>query len=251
MSEKIEKKCFIITPIGDKNSEVYRHIEGVIGTVIRPLLEENHFTDIKAAHEIDISGSINNQIINRILNDDLVIANLTGNNPNVMYELAIRHATAKPIIHICDENTNLPFDIKGERTIFYKNDIKGADELKIKIKSFLEKLDYEKEYFDNPIYNAQQSHTIMQKMEDSEPMKFIVDSMTKMHDEISTIKNQLNEKNTIIPEYNNLISSAIKIDPYSVQYDPAYSLFNVESQSLLTKPFHPVLDFGKTPDQVK
>lgn len=79
---------------------------------------------------------ITTQIINRIINDDLVIANLTGTNPNVMYELCLRYVVAKPIIHICENGTTLLFDIKDSRTIYYENDMLGVEELKIKLSDF-------------------------------------------------------------------------------------------------------------------
>lgn len=152
--EKQEKKCFIITPIGNENSDVFRKAKGVIESTIKPVLHEYGFNDIKPAYEINISGMINTQIINRIIDDDLVIANLTGNNPNVMYELCLRHVVAKPIIHICENGTSLPFDIKNNRTIFYENDMLGVEELKNNLGNFIEEIDFNTEYKDNPIYNA-------------------------------------------------------------------------------------------------
>lgn len=149
-----EGKCFIITPIGDIGSGVFRKTTGIIESVIKPVLQQIGFTDIKAAHEITELGSINTQIINRIFNDELVIANLTGNNPNVMYELCLRHVTAKPLITICEEDTKLPFDIYDNRTIFFKDDLLGANELKKELSKVLETIDYSKEYKDNPIYNG-------------------------------------------------------------------------------------------------
>ena len=112
--QEIKQSCFIITPIGDEKSTIFRKAKGVIDSVIKPVLELNGFSDIKPAYEINVSGMITTQIINRIINDDLVIANLTGTNPNVMYELCLRHVVAKPIIHICENRTTLPFDIKDK-----------------------------------------------------------------------------------------------------------------------------------------
>ena len=89
--KKTRKKCFIITPIGDEGSNTFRKAKGVIESAIKPVLQENGFDDIKPAYEIMESGMIGKQIVSRIIKDDLVVANLTGNNPNVMYELAIRH----------------------------------------------------------------------------------------------------------------------------------------------------------------
>ncbi len=71
-----------------------------------------------------------------------------------MYELAVKHGIAKPIIHICEIGTDLPFDIKGNRTIFYDNDILGVEELKEKLKKYVTDIDFSKRYTDNPICNG-------------------------------------------------------------------------------------------------
>jgi hypothetical protein len=47
----------------------------------------------------------------------LVIADLTGSNPNVFYELAIRHAIRKPLVQIIQKDEKIPFDVAGMRTI--------------------------------------------------------------------------------------------------------------------------------------
>ena len=155
MEESKEKrKCFIITPIGENGSRTFRDAKGVIESSIRPVLIKYGFKDIKPAYEIKESGMIGNQIIERILYDDLVVANLTGVNPNVMYELAIRHVISKPIIHICERNTMLPFDIKDFRTIFYDNDMLGAKELEMELEKYVREIDFTKEYNDNPICNG-------------------------------------------------------------------------------------------------
>lgn len=169
MSEEIKeqrRKCFIITPIGNESSEIFRKAKGVIDSVIKPVLEKYGFDDIKPAYEIVESGMISNQIIDRIINDDLVVANLTGNNPNVMYELAIRHAVAKPIIHICENGTVLPFDIKDNRTIFYADDMLGVQELNTGLQNFITQINYLDEYRDNPIYNAMKNGNLFRSMND-------------------------------------------------------------------------------------
>lgn len=56
--------------------------------------------------------------MNHLRDDALVVADLTGSNPNVMYELAIRHAAAKHAIQIT--SSRLPFDIQGMRTIPFR-----------------------------------------------------------------------------------------------------------------------------------
>lgn len=189
------KKCFIITPIGNDNSEIFRKAKGVIDSVIKPVLQRNGFDDIKPAYEIMDSGMIGNQIINRIMNDDLVVTNLTGNNPNVMYELAVRHASAKPIIHICENGTTLPFDIKDSRTIFYTDDMLGVQELQSNFELFVKNIDYSKDYMDNPIYSGIRTGTIFKKMHD-EGQQNEVEILQKILDKVA-----------ILPGANNIVTS--------------------------------------------
>lgn len=182
------RKCFIITPIGNDNSDIFRKAKGVIESVIKPVLEKYGFDDIKPAYEINSSGMINTQIINRIIDDDLVIANLTGNNPNVMYELCLRHVVAKPIIHICEKNTSLPFDIKDSRTLFYENDMLGVDELKSIMRLFMEEISYEDECMDNPVYSAYRMGKLLRETQGTEENK-VLQLLLHLSGQVSELNN--------------------------------------------------------------
>lgn len=198
--KELERKCFIITPIGNDNSDIFRKAKGVIESVIKPVLQKKGFKDIKPAYEIMDPGTIGNQVIDRIVNDDLVVTNLTGNNPNVMYELAIRHAIAKPIIHICERETNLPFDIKDSRTIFYTDDMLGVQELQGKFEMFVNNIDYDKEYMDNPIYSGIRIKTIFKKIHD-EGQQDLAEILQKIWDKVSNLP-RIN--NTVIKNLSQL-----------------------------------------------
>lgn len=149
------EQCFIVTPLGMDGSEIRRKADGVIQAVLKPVLEELGYKVI-APHEIDNPGSITKQVIEHLLHDELVIANLTTLNPNVMYELAVRHATRLPIVCIAEEGTKLPFDIASERTIFYSDDMAGVEALKVSLRGMVKFALKEKDP-DNPIYRAQES----------------------------------------------------------------------------------------------
>ena len=184
VKEVQEKKCFIITPIGSENSTTFRKAKGVIESVIKPILIEYGFDDVKPAYEINVSGMINTQIINRIIDDDLVIVNLTGNNPNVMYELCLRHVVAKPIIHICEDGTSLPFDIKDSRTIFYKDDMLGVKELENKLRKFVAEIEYDIDQMDNPIYTASKYGKLLKETregtKENEILRLLLDISNKV-----------------------------------------------------------------------
>jgi hypothetical protein len=72
-------------------------------------------------------GSISHQVIKWLHEADLVVADLTGANPNVIYELAIRHSFNKVSIHLIDKAETIPFDLKDERTIIF--DIEDLDSI--------------------------------------------------------------------------------------------------------------------------
>ena len=78
MSTEIKEKCFVITPIGDDNDPIRRHIEGIIEAAITPALGVKY--EIIVAHKISEPGSITKQIISEIYSAKLVIANITNRN---------------------------------------------------------------------------------------------------------------------------------------------------------------------------
>lgn len=196
------KTCFVITPIGEENSSIRRHIDGVINAAIRPALEAKY--KVSVAHEFTTTGSINKQVIVEIYKSDLVIANLTDLNPNVMYELAIRHALKKPIIMIMEKgDVKLPFDVANERTIFYKNDFQGVLDLKKEIIRTEENIESNPN-LSNPIYDALYDYTSEKSLinkienensEDANVLKLILEKIGRLENINSLDKKAYNNRN--------------------------------------------------------
>ncbi|MCE7699615.1 MAG: hypothetical protein K8E24_012670 [Methanobacterium paludis] len=114
MSE--EKTCFVIAPLGEPESEIRKRSDKILRHIITPVAEECGYKTVRA-DEISEPGIITSQIIQHIMDDELIIADLTGQNPNVFYELAIAHVIKKPLVQIIKKDEDIPFDIASTRTI--------------------------------------------------------------------------------------------------------------------------------------
>ena len=121
--------CFVIGPIGDTGSETRKRSDKVLKHVFEAALSEEY--KITRADKISAPGMITSQILQALQDSDLVIADLTEHNPNVFYELAVRHAVEKPVIHVSDPAWKMPFDVAGFRTIVF--DYTDLDDVAIAI----------------------------------------------------------------------------------------------------------------------
>lgn len=114
--------CFVIGPIVDRlappysdGRQQYEQAMQIWDYIIEPACQALNVQPVRA-DRIDESGEITEQVCQRLRDDDLVIADVTGGNPNVMYELGLRHTKNKLTIQI-GEKGKLPFDIAAIRTI--------------------------------------------------------------------------------------------------------------------------------------
>lgn len=139
MSESTE--CFIISPIGGEGSELREHADNVFNHVIKEPLEDCGYQPVRA-DQLDAPGDITRQVIERVYESPLAIADLTFQNANVFYELAIRHAARKPVLQIMQSGEDLPFDVQNTRTIFYDlSDVPRNEEAKRQIKDQIQHIE--------------------------------------------------------------------------------------------------------------
>lgn len=213
--------CFIITPIGEDGSAIRKKTEGILKNVIKPVCSNTNLHAI-VAHEIDEPGSITNQVIQHVLESKMVIANLTGLNPNVMYELAIRHASRKPVICIAEENTKLPFDITTERTIFYTDDMYGAVNLQTQLYAKIQAA-LEGAVVDNPIYRAITDSIIKgihfsHKNEDSDTLLYILQRLDNIESTLNrNSRSDFNKITTNYPSGNSIKWININLSGFAFQ----------------------------------
>ena len=111
------RTCFIISSIGEKDTETRKYADDKFDLVFEPVLKETGYEEVTRADKIGTPGSISYDIVNHIINSKLVIADVSDLNPNVFYELAIRNAVQKPVIVIKADGQKMPFDIYDKRAI--------------------------------------------------------------------------------------------------------------------------------------
>ncbi|MET3714376.1 hypothetical protein [Pseudomonas sp. PvP001] len=181
-----QKKCFIVTPIGADASSTRRAADGLINAVMRPVLDKLGFQTF-VAHEIASPGSITRQVVEHVIYDELVIANLSELNPNVMYELAVRHCVGLPIVVLAEVGTRLPFDISDERTVFFQNDMHGVVDLAPRLETAINAALLLGEP-DNPVYRVTQSRVLRESVEPDDAQTFLIKKLDYIESFISEVK---------------------------------------------------------------
>jgi hypothetical protein len=122
--ETAARRCFVISPIGAAGSETRRHADNVFNFIVRPAMEELGIYAYRSDHLLE-SGKITEQMFKSLLTDDLCIALLTFESPNVFYELAIAQSAARPTVLLMERNRQAPFDLHDLRRIEYDLDIQN------------------------------------------------------------------------------------------------------------------------------
>jgi tetratricopeptide (TPR) repeat protein len=98
----------------------------VFRELIKPALEGAGFEVFRADEEMR-AGNIRTDMFQELLLADLVVADLSIDNPNVWYELGVRHALRKRgVVQITCRRDQMPFDLLTERSVRYRTTIKSA-----------------------------------------------------------------------------------------------------------------------------
>lgn len=110
------KICFYVTPIGPEESEYRKHSDLFLNCIVEPALAATGLQIIRA-DQIGKPEMITAQIVDYVPRSRLVIADLSFHNPNVFYELSLRHASGLPTVQVIRASDNVPFDLQQYRTI--------------------------------------------------------------------------------------------------------------------------------------
>jgi hypothetical protein len=136
------KLCFVLMPFKTDLNPVYTdHIKKV--------LEALEMT-CRRADDIFSNAPIIEDIWESINQARIIIADLTGKNPNVFYEVGIAHVIGKPVVLITQSMDDLPFDLRHLRNIVYEYTPRGMNQFEAKLKNTVQFL------LSQPIFSIQQ-----------------------------------------------------------------------------------------------
>lgn len=121
--EARKKTCFVIMPIADAPGYAPGHFTRVYEYIIKPACFNAGFEPLRA-DDVKNTNDIAIDILRKIIESDMAVCDLSSRNPNVMYELGIRHSFGLPVTLIKDQATGRSFDIQGLRDLPYDESLR-------------------------------------------------------------------------------------------------------------------------------
>lgn len=104
---------FVLTPFNEKYTSQYSTISNLVTSL---------GFKCNKGDDSNLSSNILAHITEQIAKSRLVIANISGRNPNVFYELGLAHALGKPVIIVSESLSDIPFDINSSRILAFDDE---------------------------------------------------------------------------------------------------------------------------------
>lgn len=194
VEEKTEDICFVIMPFGGYFDEYYQ-------SIYLPAIEAAEMTPFRADN-LNRPGNIVSDIWLYTQKAKIILADLSGKNPNVFYELGLAHAIAKPVILIAESIDDVPFDLRSLRVLEYdKNKPRWGDILQKQITKAI------KEVQDSPFEAILPTFLSVDKESKSDSISENDKLILEMKRDIELLRNEVSRNRPFIREYSPSRSS--------------------------------------------
>ena len=192
--------CFIISPIGDEDSDTRKRSAQMLKHVFAPAAKERGFQVVRADH-ISEPGIITSQVIQHVVDDPMVFADLTGRNPNVFYELALRHALKKPLVQVIKKNESIPFDVAVTRTVQVDiHDLDSVEAAKAEIVRQMDSVSDANAEIETPISVSLDLQFLRQSDNPKESsLADILGMMSDLQKNVVAVEQKLSDPETLLP----------------------------------------------------
>jgi len=179
------KRCFVIGPIGEEGSATRKRADNILNHVITPAAGVCGYDLPTRADLMPRPGIITREIIQRLQEDELVVADLAEKDPRVFYELAVRHAVGKPVVIIYHLGDDLPFDVEAMRAIpLDHTDLGSADACRRELIERIKASEHDTGTVDSPI---SQTVALAPLEKSEEPVQLAIAVMLRKIEEIHTM----------------------------------------------------------------
>jgi hypothetical protein len=134
------RNCFVVMPFGEKIDANGASIkfDDVYNYIIKPAVTTQLGLECIRGDGVRSAAPIHRDLFTRIAFCDVLIADVSMGNPNVFYELGVRHALRKNVtVLVKHKDSPLPFNIRGMRVIDYGLYAAEVDRAKSEIEEFV------------------------------------------------------------------------------------------------------------------
>jgi hypothetical protein len=213
-----QAKAFLISQIGEPLSAERRRADEVYEHTVTPVAQDFGLSVLRADFDLT-PGQITAQMIRSLLNSKVVFADLTGQNPNVYYELGVAHSFRLPIAILIDKSASLSFDMQGERAVAVGDDgtisLSQAAEARRQLRSVLEII----------LEDGYEPQNLLTSVAASQSLEALVPS--------DPVAYELAALRELIESTNTMLRGVIR--PRSTQKDPEALIFRSFVEDLLSR----------------
>jgi hypothetical protein len=175
---KEKDTCFIIMPFGDWFDYYYE-------TIYVPAIDASGL-EPRRADDLYRPSAIVHDIWALTQRAKIILADLSGKNPNVFYELGLAHAVAKPAILVTESIEDVPFDLRSLRVLVYdKNEPEWGKRLRDKIETSI------KEILASPLESVLPTFLKVKKLTSSKTVTKAEKELISMRQDIDFLKREV------------------------------------------------------------
>lgn len=207
---ELMKRCFVISPIGDTGTDIRKNADQLYQHIIKPVCEKCGFA-AQRVDEFNTPDLITQEILEALNDYDLVIADLTGHNPNVFFEIGYRARSQKPIIHLKRKDEIIPFDVSTIHTFEYDlTDLDMVTATKDRLEQVIKNFKYDEAKEPKKANNNFENNIIVASLND---IQYKIDVLTEeiKRKENETIKTVIETFNAQKSEPESLGTEMMKI----------------------------------------
>lgn len=198
--DNLPKKCGIVMPIASMEGYPESHWKDV-KRIIESAIKEANF-EARLVSDADDIGVIHKRIVQNLYDNPMIVCDISGRNPNVMFELGLRLAFDKPTIIIKDEVTPYSFDTSVIEHLSYPKDLRYHDieifkeNLKDRIKKTYKAYESDPENYSTFLKNYGDFKAPLITEETVSIDRYLLEELKSLQSSVNRLSSSMNSKST-------------------------------------------------------